>query len=154
MKKGIKLFFIMIFMIIMIGIGEKNVQAKSYAIHDMDIQATINQDGSLTIQQEITYQFNGSYNGIYINIPYNLEDTVYDETIKENEINDNLYNGNNIKVNSISALNNNGVETKFTEVDYATNGRNAVYTNTKEYGMQKIKIYSPSSDTTKIFKIN
>lgn len=106
MKKEIKIFLIVIFTIIAIAIGEKKVQAKSYSIEDMDIQATINSDGSLRVQQEITYQFKGSYNGIYINIPYQLEDTEYDEIVNGNRINDNLYNASNVIVNSVSLLNN------------------------------------------------
>ena len=59
-----KIFISILFTIILSLIVGNTAQAKSYSIEDMDIQATINQDGSLNIKQEITYEFKGSYNGI------------------------------------------------------------------------------------------
>lgn len=97
----------------------------------------------------------GSYNGIYINVPYNLEDVEFDEVVKENKINDALYNGSSININNVAIVNN-GIETNFSEVETARNGQNMVYTNTKQKqnGIQQIKVYSPSTDTTKTFKID
>ena len=74
------------------------VEAKSYEIQDMDIQAIINQDGSVSIEQKLTYKFNGEYNGIFINIPYNMESK---SILKSNKINDSFYNGDNIVVKYI-----------------------------------------------------
>ena len=68
MKKSIKLLGIILFAIIILFVSKSTVQAKSYKIENMDIQATINKNGSVSIEQEITYNFNGSYNGIYIDI--------------------------------------------------------------------------------------
>lgn len=146
MKKGIKIFSILIIAIISIVLGQNEVQAKSYQVEDMDIQATVNDDGSVNIEQKITYKFNGSYNGIYINIPYQLEDI-------EAEENDDLYNGKGVTVNKVSTINN-GVETEFNKVNSAINGNKNVYTTTTESGLQKIKVYSPSNNTTKTFKID
>lgn len=146
MKKGIKIFSILIIAIISIVLGQNAVQAKSYQVEDMDIQATVNDDGSVNIEQKITYKFNGSYNGIYINIPYQLEDI-------EAEENDDLYNGKEVTVNKVSTINN-GVETEFNKVNSAINGNKNVYTTTTESGLQKIKVYSPSNNTTKTFKID
>lgn len=146
MKKGIKIFSILIIAIISIVLGQNAVQAKSYQVEDMDIQATVNDDGSVNIEQKITYKFNGSYNGIYINIPYQLEDV-------EAEENDDLYNGKGVTVNKVSVVNN-GAETEFNKVNSAINGNKNVYTTTTESGLQKIKVYSPSNNTTKTFKID
>lgn len=146
MKKGIKIFSILIIAIISIVLGQNAVQAKSYQVEDMDIQATVNDDGSVNIEQKITYKFNGSYNGIYINIPYQLEDI-------EAEENDDLYNGKGVTVNKVSVVNN-GAETEFNKVNSAINGNKNVYTTTTESGLQKIKVYSPSNNTTKTFKID
>lgn len=146
MKKGIKIFSILIIAIISIVLGQNAVQAKSYQVEDMDIQATVNDDGSVNIEQKITYKFNGSYNGIYINIPYQLEDI-------EAEENDDLYNGKEVTVNKVSTINN-GAETEFNKVNSAINGNKNVYTTTTESGLQKIKVYSPSNNTTKTFKID
>lgn len=146
MKKGIKIFSILIIAIISIVLGQNAVQAKNYQVEDMDIQATVNDEGSVNIEQKITYKFNGSYNGIYINIPYQLEDI-------EAEENDDLYNGKGVTVNKVSVVNN-GAETEFNKVNSAINGNKNVYTTTTESGLQKIKVYSPSNNTTKTFKID
>ncbi len=153
MKKKVKLLGIILFAIVILFISKNTVQAKSYKIENMDIQATINQDGSVSIEQELTYKFNGSYNGIYINIPYNLEDTTFEEIEQESSIDDSFYNGTGIDVKGVYLMQN-GVENQFTQTDYAYNGNNNVYTITKEYDMQQIKVYSPSEDTTKTFRID
>ena len=136
-----------------IFLGQNKVQAKSYTVEDMDIQATINSDGSVKIEQKITYNFSGSYNGIYINIPYQLEDIEAEKAVKNNEIDDDIYNGSKVTVNKVSTIKN-GTETEFSKVTSATNGNKNVYTTTNESGLQKIKVYSPSNNTTKTFKID
>ena len=153
MKKKIKLLGIILFAITILFISKSTVQAKSYKIDDMDIQATINEDGSVAIEQKLTYQFNGSYNGIYINIPYNLEDTTFKEIGKESSINNSFYNGSGIDVKGVSLIQN-GAENQFTQTNNAYNGSKNVYTVTKANNMQQIKVYSPSENTTKTFKID
>ena len=74
MKRKNKIIIGLIFAILIIIGLNNNVKAKSYTIEDMDIQATIQDNGDVSIKQNITYKFNGSYNGIYITIPYVLED--------------------------------------------------------------------------------
>lgn len=141
----------MFIMVLAILLGGKAVQAKSYQVENMDIQATVNENGSVKIQQDITYQFNGSYNGIYINVPYQWEDIEFHEIVKRNRIEDELYNATNVTVNHVE-LKDNGTE--FTEVSSATNGSKNVYTNMKHAGLQQIKVYLPSEDTTKTFRID
>ena len=80
---------LMLIIIVAIGIIfiQNKVEAKSYHIEDMDIQASINQDGSVAVEQTLTYKFNGQYNGIYITVPYNKTDSQYADIIKNNKIN-------------------------------------------------------------------
>ena len=153
MKKKVKLLGIILFAFIILFISKNTVQAKSYKIKNMDIQATINQDGSVSIEQELTYKFSGSYNGIYIDIPYNLEDTTLNKIGKESSIDDNFYNGDGIYVEGVYLIQN-GEERKFQESNFARNGNANLYTVTKENGIQQIKVYSPSEDITKTFKID
>ncbi len=152
MKKVLTIILLFI-AITAIFLGQNKVQAKSYEIEDMDIQATVNKDGSVKIEQKITYNFNGSYNGIYINIPYQLEDIEAQKAVKGNKINDNLYNGKDITINEVSTIKN-GTKTPFNEVQFAINGHKNVYTTANEKGLKNIKIFSPSNDTTKTFKID
>ena len=150
MKKIIKVLSIILFSMIILFTCKGKVEAKSYEIQDMDIQAIINQDGSVSIEQKLTYKFNGEYNGIFINIPYNMESK---SILKSNKINDSFYNGDNIVVNKVELINGTE-EQEFKQVNTAFNGYSNVYTNIKKNGIQEIKIYSPSINTTKTFKVN
>lgn len=89
MKK--RIIISIFFIVIMIFISRNKVQAKSYSIEDMDIEATINQDGSVSIEQEIEYEFKGTYNGVFLNIPYNLEDNEKKEIGNKNVLKESLY---------------------------------------------------------------
>ena len=129
MKKKIKFFLLLIVIAATFAIFQNKVEAKSYSVENMDIQATVNQDGSVSIKQEMTFKFNGAYNGIYINVPYNLEDIEYDEVVKNKKINDNLYNGTSVTVQKVSLINN-GTEKQYQLGNsYSTrNGTEGVYT--------------------------
>ena len=71
-KIGLKqIIFLVIFIALIILTGK--VQA-SYKIENMDIQATIQENGSVNVKQSMTYRFNGEYNGIYIDIPEDVDD--------------------------------------------------------------------------------
>ncbi len=65
-KAIISLLVIIFFFIL---ITNTKVQAKSYYIDDMQIEATVQNNGDLQIEQTLKYAFNGEYNGIYITIP-------------------------------------------------------------------------------------
>lgn len=153
MKKKLQLFLIIFCIFISTFIFQKNVEAKSYNVEEMDIQATVNNNGSVAIEQKIKFEFNGEYNGIYINIPYNLEDTELDEVVKGNKIDEKLYNGNSVTVQNVSVVTKN-IEREFREVISARNGSTDVYTSTRQNGMHQIKVFSPTSNTSKTFKIN
>ena len=153
MKKKGKLLIGILFAIFLLWLGTTNVQADSYSIEDMDIQATIKEDGSLSIEQEITYQFKGHYNGIYINIPYYFKNPEKDNKNKTKRLADSFYSASKVKVNGVSLISN-GTETKFQEVKQATNGNSFVYTVDPKYGLQQIKAYSPSTNVTKRFKVD
>ncbi len=153
MKKKIKIFITLIFAIILLVIFQNKVDARSYSVDNMDIQATVQENGSVKIVQKITYKFNGEYNGIYINVPYNLEDIEYDEIVKSNKINDNLYNGVGVTLNNVSVIKN-GSEINYQKSYYGTNGKDGIYTEERDNGMYKLKVYSPSVNTTKTFKLD
>lgn len=151
MKVNVKKVFVCTIVFIITILISGGVQAKSYSIENMDIQATINNDGSVSISQSITYKFNGSYNGIYINIPYVLDDEEYGEIGEKQQLNENLYTGNGITVQNVTDTT--------SKIDYylkkrASNGDKNVYTLNKENGIEQIKVYSPSTDTTKTFIID
>lgn len=150
----LKMIVIIVIIMLAIMIFQNKVEAKSYSVENMDIQATINTDGSVGIEQTLTYKFNGSYNGIYINVPYGYEDKELEDVIQENRINDNLYNGKSVTVTGVSET---GTETKeYAEVNsgMARNGMNGFYEISDKNNIKQIKVYSPSQDTTKTFRID
>ena len=104
MKKNIKQLVLFVIILIAIIFIQNKVEAKSYYIKNMDIQANININGSVDIEQTLTYNFNGEYNGIYITVPYKVTDNEYKDIIKNNRINDNLYTGSEVNVESVSEI--------------------------------------------------
>ena len=154
MKMKFKILLIFIVVGLFIFVFNSKCEAKSYSVEDMDIQATIEKDGSVDIKQTLTYKFNGQYNGIYINVPYNSSSRNFNEVQKYNRINDLIYNGYSINVKSVKQIQDNK-EIEYSLNDMAYNGMNGCYT-TKiiEDGMEQIKVFSPSLNTTKKFEIN
>ena len=87
-----KILLIILFFTLFLIMLQINAYAKSYSIDNMDIQATILKNGNVNIKQSITYNFEGDYNGIYISIPYKINDIEHDEIIINKKINDNYNN--------------------------------------------------------------
>ena len=152
MKKNIKQLVIFLIILIAIIFIQNKVEAQSYYIEDMDIQANVNTDGSVDIEQTLTYYFNGEYNGIYITVPYKVTNSEYKDIIKNNRINDNLYTGSDVDVKSVSEIIGKA-EKNYNIEKNAINGENGVYTTTKDKKTFGIKVYSPSSNELKTFKI-
>lgn len=154
MKKKI-LKYIFITIIFLIGIfATSEVQAKSYTIKDMDIQATILENGDVEVVQKLTYDFNGEYNGIYIDIPDSLESEEYDRFRKQTTaLKDSLYNASAVQVNRVSEIKGEKKQEYQRKIS-ATNGTRGVYTLEIANGIKRIKVYSPTSNTKKTFAIN
>ena len=81
-SKSVKIFSILIIALGIIFFLQGRVEAKSYTVDNMNIKATVQKNGSVDIEQDITFKFNGEYNGIYINIPYDFEDKEYERIIR------------------------------------------------------------------------
>ena len=155
MKVKSKIWIIFVAVIFILLFFENKVEAKSYSIENMDIQATVEQDGSLKIEQKLTYKFNGEYNGIYITVPYNLENIESKEIIKNDKINDSIYNGNNVILKRVALIEKNNEKNFFLEDEnFATNGMDEIYTEENLDGLKQIKVYSPSKNITKTFEID
>ena len=153
MKKYLKIILVSIIAFLGVLVIQNNVYAadKSY-VENMDIQATIKDNGNLSVEQTITYYIDGTHNGMYITIPYNFSDSEMKEVIKNGKINDNIYNGDYVKVNKVSLING-SQEIPYTEQLSATNGTSGVYTLSTENKMRKIKVYCSTTNQTRKFKI-
>ena len=152
MRNKIKRLMLIIIVAIGIIFIQNKVEAKSYHIENMDIQATVKQNGSVAVEQTLTYKFNGEYNGIYITVPYNKTSNEYADIIKNNKINNNLYTGSGITVESVSKIAGSS-EFKYNNSSYGRNGQDGIYTIENTSQIYKVKVYSPSEDETKTFKI-
>ncbi len=149
MKIKIKLLMSFCILILAIIILQTKVEAKSYYIDNMDIQATILENGDLEIEQTLTYEFDGSYNGIYITIPIQYENK---EDILS-EISDDIYNAGGVELQKVSLVQNNQI-TEFKKVTTAANGSSSVFTEDRKADFYKLKIFSPSTNTRKTFQVN
>lgn len=148
-----KIRFIQIVIIcLFVIISFKYTVNASYSIENMDIQATIQDNGDLKVEQDITYKFNSSYNGIYVTIPYSLNDVEAKNVLEGSRINDNFYTGNNVVINDVSVSTGQDYNS-FKRTNYASNGDNGVYTIVREGNLEKIKVYSPSQYIEKNFKL-
>lgn len=59
-------FFVAIFAVL---VAPCAAWARDYSISKVDIDATLSSDGTLTVVEERTFSFDGSFNGVYWNIP-------------------------------------------------------------------------------------
>lgn len=127
-KRILNIISLLLVIISIIIINPSKVEADSYKINNMNIEAIINEDGSVNIVQDITYDFNGSYNGIYLNIP--IKTTYLEQkVIKGSKINDSLYEGDSVTVKEIKVIDNNkNSEEIFQQVEKARKGDSKVYT--------------------------
>ena len=153
-KRILNIISLLLVIISIIIINPSKVEADSYKINNMNIEAIINEDGSVNIVQDITYDFNGSYNGIYLNIP--IKTTYLEQkVIKGSKINDSLYEGDSVTVKEIKVIDNNkNSEEIFQQVEKARNGDSKVYTKESNKKEEKIKIYYPVSNKTETFQIS
>ena len=149
MNKKIKIIILAIVFIAILFIA-KDVKAKDYSIDEIDIQGTVNTDGSLSVEETIRYSFDGQYNGIYITIPHSTVDLEDSDIVINSKLNDALYEGNSIDVQSVKIISN-GTEQEINNKAYAGTNRYEVDNN---IDMTKITVYSRSENETKSFKIN
>ncbi len=152
LKNSIFKLSIMIIFFILTAVISNNSYAKSYSIENMNIQATILDDGDVNIKQSITYKFDGSYNGIYITIPCNFSDIQRDEANSELSRDDRIYNGTAVTVNKIT--DSKGDTYKNANGLYVSNGSKGKYTIEKDKEKYTIKVYSPSNYETKTFTLD
>ncbi|WP_446897694.1 DUF2207 family protein [Clostridium sp. LBM24168] len=132
MKKFLICFFVL-FSIIFVY-PPKVSASDEVSLSKFNIETTIKENGSINMVELITYNFKGKYNGSYRDISIKNTDGI-----------------SNIKVLLVSK---NGLEVPFREVNNAKNGDNNVFQILKQgTNLYRIKIYSPSNDEKKTFKI-
>lgn len=125
--------FLLIFILLVLFITPMKVKAedKSYVIDKLNITSQITESGDVDVQEEITYSFHGSYNGIYRNLS------------KNGSI------GHIVSHVSIRDKNNNIIP-----LSYTNDSKNNTYETIDSNDNTQIKIFSKSTDEIKTFIFN
>lgn len=95
------------------------------------IRAEITRDGSMLVTEDLTFDISGKYNGVFKDISYDKAGEISDITAAE------------VKGNLMP----------YKEVKSASNGDAGVFTLEKESKNVRVKIYSPSKNEIKTFRI-
>lgn len=108
--------------------------AKSYSIDQVDIDATVASDGSVTVSEQRLFDFDGSFNGVYWKIPSGT------------------YQGREIvpQIGSVGIVKNGKLE-PFVE---SSSGGDGTYQVTKEANYVQVKLYSAHRDEKARFAIS
>lgn len=148
MKRKLKILVFFIVIILIILILQNKVEAESYSIENMNIEATIQDDGSVQIEQEITYKLSGLYSKIPIRIPFNLKDTENEYITKNN----NIYNSNDVNIQNI-VLENIEPIASIDDNFLKMNDEDFSYTEKNMDNYKEIELNSTSMNAIKTFKI-
>lgn len=132
--KKIKCFlYVFAIMTAFFGIAKSAKAEDDISIYDWIVEAEIQKNGDLKITEDLSFEFNDKFNGVYRDIVLNKASGV-----------------TNIKVQEITGTK----SEEYKEVDKADNGDNGVYTVNESKKKVIVKIYSPSDDEVKTFRIS
>lgn len=112
-------------------------QAREYEISKVDIDATLGQDGVLTVQETRTFDFDGSFNGVYWDIPVGY----------------NAGNGKTVAVDVVLAGQLVGGEEGVQEFARSDSGADGTYQVGENEGVVSLKIFSAHADEQARFVI-
>lgn len=155
MKKLVKNCLIIFAMAVTIlAITEVKSNA-SYSINTINIDANINEDGSLDVKEKIEYNFSNKNYEISINIPKELSDIenesiIYDEDEKKIDLSS--YTANSLKINEIYVEDSKDKPFKYTKNGYG--GMNNAYTLNEEGKAYIVKLYKSSFESKKAIVID
>ena len=125
--------FLSTLMIIFLLIPSINTYAanRSYDITDVTIDAVVNADGTITVDETQSYKFQGSFNGVFRNLK--------------------LDQNSQYIINKVSVIDENGSEI---EIKESNSENNNTYKIIKEGSYEKIKVFTKSSNEEKKLNIN
>lgn len=132
MKSLKKLTCILAMVIVTLSLSQTVKAEDDLYISDWLIDARLSENGDLRISEKLTFKFNTDFNGVYRDINLNNTSGVTDITVEE------ITDGKNVVYKAVKA---------------ADNGDSKVYTVKESKDKILVKIYSPSEDEAKTFKI-
>jgi uncharacterized membrane protein len=130
LKQGKWLISLFTAVILVICFGNK-AWAEEITLTKDSIRAEITRDGSMLVTEDLTFDISGKYNGVFKDISYDKAEGISGITAAE------------IKGNLMP----------YEEVNSARNGDAGVFTLEKESKNVRVKIYSPSKNEIKTFRI-
>lgn len=134
MKKHFKIFMILfVAALSVIGFSRHASADEDLVITDWVVDASLMENGDLRISEDITFEFDDKFNGIF-------RDIVLDNTSGISDITVAMVDGKN--------------SSDFSLVSKAKNGDKGVYTLEEKNSRLVIKVFSPSKDETKTFRFN
>lgn len=134
MRKYVKGFMILLIMALSIICFPSYASAEEdLHITDWVVDAHIMDNGDLKILEDIAFEFNDKFNGVY-------RDIVLDNTSGISDLEVAMVSGNNL--------------IEFTQVTKAKNGEQGVFTLEEKNNKIIVKIFSPSKNEIKTFRIN
>ncbi|MGI6755981.1 MAG: DUF2207 domain-containing protein [Atopobiaceae bacterium] len=126
-----KFLLTLVFMIALLPVSV--AWARDYEIDEVNIDATVAQDGTLSVFETRTFDFSGSFSGVYWEIP------------------EGSYQGNTIDVDIASVgIMQDGERHPFTESDSDQDG---TYSITGDGSIAKVKLYSSQEDSKVTFYV-
>ena len=107
--------------------------AWDYSIDSVDIDATVETDGTVEVQESRLFDFDGSYHGVYWNLPSGT------------------YNGRNIETNVqwVGEL----IDGEFVQFEQSNSGEDHTYLLEDYGGGTRVKVYSAHDDERATFVI-
>jgi len=114
-----------------VPLGSK-VQAEEIRLKSDLIKTEIAQDGSMNTVEDLSFDISGKYNGVYKDISFDKGEGISNITVSELK----------------------GGEASYKEVKSASNGDKGVYSIERKSNSVRLKIYSPSKDEIKNFRIS
>lgn len=134
MKKYIKFLVIILIAVLSTISFPKSVSAEEdLIVTDWVVDTYLLENGDLQISEDITYEFNEKYNGVYRDISASENSSI--QSIKLGEVLENEL-------------------TDYTQVEKAKKGDEGVFTTESDNNKVRIMIYSPSKDEFKTFRIS
>lgn len=135
MKKILNAVTIFVFVIMFVISGYASVVKadSNLIITNWSVISKLNNDGSLDVSEDITFKFSSKYNGVFRQISLNGTSGVKDISVFQIE---------------------NGNITPFNLVKSASKGDLGVYEVNEKKAYDEVKIYSPSNNQEKTFRIS
>lgn len=152
MKYKIRISFIFIYICIFCIFVPKIFASSDYSIDNIEINATIMEDGNVHVVEKIIYSFYSAMNGLYRDLMYNYNFNGQKDDMNPTSL---RYQANEIK-NIEAYVSNNGfndlIKCTLASEASLSNGVDKYYSVTHEEGKRasyKIKLYSPSKKDSK-----